>query len=241
MNIISMKHLLTFLFLALTVTALNAQSPIGAWESITTSKSGVTFKTVVIFSDYYQVSTTYDKRTGKFKSTNGGSWSLDGDLLTENIEFHTTKPELVGTTKSFKVVIKDETLYVQGSDQKFVKIDDGKPGDLAGAWLMSARKRGDIIRSRDTSLPRKTMKILSSTRFQWIAYNTETKKFLGTGGGTYTTKDGIYVENIEFFSKDLSRVGASLKFSYKLKNGDWYHSGKSSKGAPISEVWSKRT
>lgn len=235
-----MKHLLALVFLALSVITLQAQSPIGAWESTTTSKSGITFKTVVIFSSNYQVSTTYDKRTGKFKSTNGGSWSLHGDLLTENVEFHSTKPEMVGTTKSFKVVIKDETLYVEGSDQKFVKIDDGKPGDLAGAWLMSARKRGDTMQSRDTSLPRKTMKVISGTRFQWIAYNTETKKFMGTGGGTYTTKDGIYVENIEFFSKDLSRVGASLKFSYNLKNGDWYHSGKSSKGAPISEVWSER-
>ena len=60
------------------------------------------------------------------------------------------------------------------------------------------------------------MKILSGTRFQWIAYNTETKQFMGTGGGTYTTINGEYVENIEFFSRDDSKAGLSLKFNYCL-------------------------
>jgi len=105
---------------------------------------------------------------------------------------------------------------------------------------MSARIREEKKQSRDTSKPRKTMKILSGTRFQWIAYNTETKKFMGTGGGTYTTKDGKYSENIEFFSRDNSKAGLSLKFDYKLLDGKWHHKGFSSKGDPIHEIWSKR-
>jgi hypothetical protein len=84
------------------------------------------------------------------------------------------------------------------------------------------------------------MKILSGTRFQWIAYNTETKEFKGTGGGTYTTHDGEYTENIKFFSRDDTRVGASLKFNYELVDGHWHHSGLSSKGQPIHEIWSVR-
>lgn len=57
---------------------------------------------------------------------------------------------------------------------------------------------------------RKTIKILSGTRFQWAAINSETGEFFGTGGGNYTFKDGKYTENIEYFSRDASRVGASL-------------------------------
>jgi hypothetical protein len=87
---------------------------------------------------------------------------------------------------------------------------------------------------------RKTMKILSGSRFQWIAYNNETKEFIGTGGGTYTTKEGKYSETIEFFSRDNNRVGATLEFDFSLIEGDWRHSGKSSKGDPIDEIWSKR-
>ena len=88
--------------------------------------------------------------------------------------------------------------------------------------------------------PRKTMKILSGTKFQWIAYNTETGDFSGTGGGTYTTEGGKYTENIDFFSRDNTRVGASLKFDYELKEKKWHHRGLSSEGSPIYEIWSLR-
>jgi hypothetical protein len=88
---------------------------------------------------------------------------------------------------------------------------------------------------------RKTMKILSGTKFQWIAYNTETKEFFGTGGGSYTTTpDGKYTENIEFFSRDNSRVGASLQFDFSIQDGNWRHKGLSSKGDPIDEIWTQR-
>ncbi len=105
---------------------------------------------------------------------------------------------------------------------------------------MSGRKRNGEIQLRDTSKPRKTMKIMSGTRFQWIAYNTETKQFMGTGGGTYTSVKGEYTEHIEFFSRDDSRVGASLKFNYSVVDRKWYHSGLSSKGDSIYEIWSIR-
>ena len=121
------------------------------------------------------------------------------------------------------------------------RIDDGGPGKLQGSWLMSGRIRDGKTQNRDTSRPRKTMKMLSGTRFQWIAYNTETKQFKGTGGGTYTTIDGEYTETIEFFSRDDSRVGMSLEFDYDIIDGDWHHSGLSSKGNPIHEIWSVRT
>ena len=129
---------------------------------------------------------------------------------------------------------------IVGSDMEFKRLDSGKPGTLQGAWLMSGRVSNGETQLRDTNRPRKTMKILSGTRFQWIAYNTETKEFMGTGGGVYTTIDGEYTENIEFFSRDDSRVGAHLKFNYSLIDGNWHHSGLSSKGDPIHEIWSIR-
>src|SRR5690606_36833077 len=129
-------------------------------------------------------------------------------------------------------------LHLEGD--RWTRIDDGTPGALHGAWLISGRQVDGKIEKRGTSGPRKTMKILTGTRFQWIAYNTQTKAFMGTGGGQYTTLDGTYTEQIGFFSRDDSRVGASLPFGYKLEQGDWHHFGKSSKGEPIYEVWSKR-
>ena len=119
------------------------------------------------------------------------------------------------------------------------RVDDGTPGQLANAWLITGRKRDNGMQTI-TPGARKTMKILSGTRFQWIAYNSESGQFFGTGGGTYTSENGKYVENIDFFSRDSNRVGASLEFDFELVDGEWHHSGLSSKGSPIYEIWSPR-
>jgi len=231
---------LVFIVCALLSFGLQAQSVIGAWEMYSTSENGDKLKSVVIFADGYQVISSYDANTGKFIQSNGGTWRLEGDTMTEKVEFDTVTPERVGSEVSFKVDITDNTIQIIGSTMKLTRIDDGTPGELQGAWLMSGRVRDGKEQMRDTSGPRKTMKLLSGTRFQWIAYNTETKEFSGTGGGTYTTVNGKYTENIEFFSRDDSRVGASLEFDFSLVDGTWNHKGFSSKGDAMHEIWSVR-
>ena len=229
-----------FLLCTFFTLGINAQSFVGAWERFSSSENGEKLKSIVVFSDGYQVITTYDLKTGKFISTNGGTWKVQGDTMTEKVEFDSNNPERVGTEVNFKVLINDSIFTIVENGVNFKKIDDGLPGKLQGSWLMSGRKSNGEIQLRDTNGPRKTMKIMSGTRFQWIAYNTETKQFMGTGGGTYTTANGVYTEQIEFFSRDVTRVGASLKFNYSLVDGKWHHSGLSSKGEPIYEIWSIR-
>ncbi len=234
------KRIAVILISIIAPMILQSQSLIGAWERFTTSDTGDKIRNVVIFSEGFQVSTNYDAKTGKFIDTNGGSWELDGDMMTEVVEFDTRDSSNVGNSVSFKVKVDKKELSAVEHDMSWKRIDSGEPGDLQGAWLMSGRVRDGEIRSRDIGRPRKTMKILSGTRFQWIAYNTETKRFMGTGGGTYTTVDGKYTENIEFFSRDDSRAGMSLGFDYELKEGKWHHKGFSSKGDPMHEIWSRR-
>lgn len=219
---------------------MHSQSPIGAWETIHTDENGEKIRTVVIFSEGYQVGTHFNADNGKFIATNGGSWSLDENTMTETVEFDTKNPDNVGTEVSFDIKISENELAIVGHEMKLKRIDSGAPGALQGAWLMSGRVRDGKAQTRDTNRPRKTMKILSGTRFQWIAYNTETKQFMGSGGGTYTTIDGKYTENIEFFSRDDSRVGMSLQFDFEMVDGSWHHKGFSSKGDPMHEIWSIR-
>tara|TARA_R110000868_G_scaffold194178_3_gene439506 strand:+ start:1804 stop:2514 length:711 start_codon:yes stop_codon:yes gene_type:complete len=235
-----MKKTFVLLFFVIASLGLNAQNIIGAWEMYSTSENGDKLKNVVIFADGYQVISVYEADTGKFIQSNGGTWRLENGTMTEKVEFDTATPERVGTEVSFKVNITENEIDIVGHDMKLTRIDNGTPGKLQGAWLMSGRVRDGKEQLRDTSGPRKTMKLLSGTRFQWIAYNTQTKQFMGTGGGTYTTIDGKYTENIEFFSRDDARVGASLKFNYDFVDGNWHHKGFSSKGDPMHEIWSVR-
>ena len=235
-----MKRSAILLLCLLATLNLTAQDVTGAWERYTTNDAGEQLRSVVVFTDSYQVLTVYKADTGEFVHTNGGSYVLNGTTMTEVCEFNSDQADAVGKEVSFEIELTDSTLGIKGYDMNFKRIDDGSPGDLQSAWLMSGRKRNGEIQQRDTSRPRKTMKILSGTRFQWIAYNTETKQFMGTGGGTYTTENGKYTENIEFFSRDNTRVGASLEFDYELVDGKWHHSGFSSKGDPLYDIWSVR-
>ena len=132
------------------------------------------------------------------------------------------------------------TQTTKGYDNKYVfeRVDLGK-GDLAGAWRITDRMRnGEMTAMRQGA--RKTIKMITGTRFQWAAYNPETKQFSGTGGGSITLKDGKNTEHIEFFSRNKDRVGASLTFDYEVNGNKWDHSGLSSSGNPISEIWTRQ-
>jgi hypothetical protein len=207
----------------------------GAWQSGTDEMR----ITRIYAGEYFSIA-TYNHSGKEFISTSGGKFEIKDGKLIETIEFDTKTPDNVGNQFTSKVSFKKRTMTIEG-DQKssWSKVDDGTPGKLSGAWLITGRVRDGEVR-RSTPGVRKTMKILSGTHFQWIAYNTETKEFFGTGGGTYTTVDGKYTEDIEFFSRDNSRVGASLSFDFSLVDGEWNHKGLSSKGDPIEEIWTKR-
>jgi len=228
------------MFLLFSFVSISGQKLVGAWERIYTPENGQELKSIVIFSDNYQTISTYELSSGKFISSNGGSWNLKANLMSETVEFDTENNERVGDTIEFEIKLKENELSIVDSDMIFKRIDSGKPGKLQGAWLMSGRVRDGKKQLRDVNRPRKTMKILSGTRFQWIAYNTETKQFMGTGGGTYTTINGEYKESIDFFSRDDSKAGIELKFDYNIIDNEWNHQGFSSKGDPLHEIWIKR-
>ena len=207
----------------------------GAWQ--TTSEDGNLV--LLIVSDHHFSMTQFTLEPNEFVGTRGGKWNrISGDSIEITWEFNTFQKEMVGSTQ--RVLSKVNGQQMQGETYSWSRLDNGGPGDLAGAWLITGRKRGEQVRTM-TPGARKTMKILSGTRFQWIAYNSETGDFMGTGGGTYTTENGKYTEHIQFFSRDNSRVGASLSFDFALDNGEWHHSGLSSRGDPIYEIWSQRS
>jgi hypothetical protein len=201
----------------------------GAWQS----DNGV-----ILFSGNFFSYALFDVDSKEFVGTFGGAWSANNNTLIQDLEYNTFDNTFVGQRISKNYRIEGNKMIID--DEAFNRIDDGSPGKLEGAWLFSGRKQDGEIQTRDTNQPRKTMKILSGKRFQWIAYNVETGVFSGTGGGTYTTSGDQYTENIDFFSRDNSRVGASLSFDYEITDGVWHHSGMNSRGEPMYELWNPR-
>lgn len=206
----------------------------GAWQV----KKGEN-TTVLMFMDGYFTAADYTKN--EFINTWGGPYSVNGNIITVKKEFDAVNKEETGTERTMSFSEKDNQLTLSGNQKEsstYTRLDDGK-ALLAGVWKITGREQdGKIVEIHQTG-PRKTLKMLTGGRFQWFAINPETKQFSGTGGGTYTFEDGKYTENILFFSRDNSRVGASLSFDGKLENGKWHHSGLSSKGDKIYEVWGR--
>lgn len=193
----------------------------------------------IIFQDGYFMHTSYNTEQKKFHYSQGGTFKVTPDSLILNIEFSTQSKDDVGTRKSWAIKSTGDALSITRPEASlsFKKVDEGNTA-LAGNWRITGRKQGETMSQMQRGA-RKTLKLLSGTRFQWAAINPETKEFFGTGGGTYTFKDGRYTETIQFFSRDSSRVGATLSFDGAVKGNDWHHSGLSSKGEPIYEVWSR--
>ena len=223
------------LIIAVSFNSAKNQAPLtGAWHA----KNGSIDHTLVFQDGYFSYS-IYDKTNKKFIRTWGGTFSESGGQLHANIEFDTESKDNVGGHRHFAAAINDNSLKFDAGTgvSSWARVDNGN-ANLAGNWRITGRMRDGSMQPIEKSA-RKTRKILSSTRFQWMAIHTETKEFFGNGGGSYTFTNGKYTENIEFFSRDSSRVGASLSFDGSVNNNVWTHKGLSSRGEPIHEEWSR--
>ena len=59
------------------------QSPIGAWERYYDDENGNTIRSVVIFSEKFQSIAMYNAKSGEFIYSNGGTWELNDNMMTE--------------------------------------------------------------------------------------------------------------------------------------------------------------
>jgi hypothetical protein len=241
-----MKHILTTAFLLISLLTFAPavlsqerlpQVPKGAWKSQEPTGSAST----LIVADNYLVIASYSIGNKYFERTEGGPFTMEGDKMTYTPEFNSADTAKIGIPIVFTVTVKDDILTLRYEESMvWMRVDDATDVPMAGAWHITERDNGQggLVQIHQTGT-RKTLKLLSKTRFQWFAIDPAVKGFYATGGGTYTAKDGKYTENIQFFSKDNNRVGSSLKFDFKLENGRWDHSGKSSDGKPVHEIWEK--
>lgn len=226
---------LTFVLLSMqNVNKATSDKIDGAWVSEMQGN-----ELTLLFADGYCMLSVFNKAKKQFIRTSGGPYILDSGKIKINIEFNSEDKSDVGSTHVHGYTLSKDVLTTttNGFSLNWKRVDSGNE-NITGNWRITQRKQDDKM----VDIPlraRRTLKLLTATRFQWAAINIETGEFFGTGGGTYSFKNGSYTENIEFFSRDSSRVGMSLSFEGKIEDGNWIHSGKSSKGDPIYEMWSR--
>ena len=210
----------------------------GAYELTEKSEPGEV--TVLIISENYMAAAIYHSQSHDFIRTYGGAYQASGDQLVLNVEFDTRDSNKIGKDIIYSYSMKGQDLMLEHSDKVIWKKMVEPVTPLAGCWRITDRLGQDGNLSAMPQGDRKTLKIMSGSRFQWFAINPKTKQFSGTGGGTYTLKDGVYTEKIEFFSRDKTRVGTELSFEATIQGTKWNHKGKSSTGNPVNEIWTKQ-
>jgi hypothetical protein len=232
------SHFILLLMFAI-LGQLSAQIPerVYLFESET---NGKTQQHELKINANYLTYSVYESDPPHFLKTLGGFYEIKNDSLKVQLEFNSDRSgEKVGSWSVPYSVQADRLTLRADKDLVFSPAPE-LPQDLDGQWLFAMRGPDEGQDRREGSSPRKTLKFLIDGHFQWIAYNTDTMEFFGTGGGRYSAKDGIYTENIDYFSRDDARVGASLEFEYRIDGSDWHHTGKNSKGEPLYEIWAKR-
>ncbi|RAV27927.1 hypothetical protein [Sinomicrobium soli] len=236
-----MKPLFALFALFFIVSPAFARDLEGAW--ILTHKNGEAVsgtEYIKIYQDGYFAFGGKQVEGNEFTDAGGGIYTLEGDRYSETPDFYTSDTGRIGKKHSSAISFSGDSFTVtagNGNTETWKRLSATKD-DLTRNWVITGRADAAGKVSEMTPGDRRTVKILSGGRFQWIAFNSATREFMGTGGGTYTAENGKYTENITFFSRDNSRVGASLGFEYEVKDGKWHHSGLSSKGDPIYEIWS---
>lgn len=218
--------IIPFLSVLIITVSLHAQStPHGVFQKNVSHSDSINLQERWVIVNDYLVVTAYDVEQKQFYYTYGGPCYIKDGFLKVSIEFSSNAT--YHASEQLSLAFKNLGLNIQ---------KDAPAGDLNGVWVMTARKTKDSLRTRPLG-SRRTLKILSKSTFQWVAFDIEKNSFKGTGGGNYKTKDGQYTEHIEFFSRDSSRVGSSLKFDYLKQDNQWIHSGFSSEEKPLYEIW----
>jgi hypothetical protein len=229
-----------FVFLLLSIFSVQSfgQKFEGGWVRYHTEELE-DVKTVMIVADNYLVATTYTLK-GRYIGLSIQKWTQNDLIIDLEIVFDSDFPESTGERKQIELEFWADRMTFKGSSTRiWTRIDEVSTKELPGTWQIKQRTVGGVPEVMDPNSTRKTLKMLSDTRFQWVEYDTQKGELYGTAAGTYTAIDGKYIENVEMYSRDISKVGVSSGFDYVQVNGEWSYSGQSVEGTEIREVLRK--
>lgn len=222
---------------------LHAQILNGAWRLVERNGQTVESKTVKLYSNGYYTWASYDSLSGAFMEAGGGTYTLDFEHYEERCEIDSRDPALSGRTSVYRAFLNNNLFtlnYLKSDGYKEVweKIDGADDYEMTTCWRIHLKRDADGADWRTIEYaPRKTLKMLTNSRYQVLALNSHTGQFVGSSGGTWDKADGTYREHIDFFSKNPANVGRTLGFERSMVDGLWHHTGTQTDGDPLREQW----
>lgn len=113
--------------------------------------------------------------------------------------------------------------------------------DITGStWKLVSTKYGDDQEWTNVAADEDKIKMMTGTHFVWVSYQSGDGRVQGTGGGTYTLKDGTYIERVEFGGGNVRELrGQDHVFTLDLRGDRLEQTGQLSTGFKIAEVWQR--
>ena len=174
-----MKQALTLLLIFTGQLALG-QVPKGAWKS--QEPTGST--SILIVGDSYLTIASYSFMNKYFERSEGGAFTMQGDKMTYIPEFNSADTAKIGIPVIFTITRKDDVLTLRYEEAMvWMLVDDASTVSMAGTWQITEKAnngQGALEKIHQTGT-RKTLKLLSGSRFQWIAFDPGSKVFLCYG------------------------------------------------------------
>ena len=122
-----------------------------------------------------------------------------------------------------KIIAACAIMYMASACQPKPETQASKASLLNGTWKLIS---GTLVEKNDTTVTDYTqnkafIKVLNNTHFAFMGHDLNKGKdslaYYSSGGGTYTLKDSIYTEHLEYCS-DRAWEGNSFTFTIKMVN-----------------------
>ena len=111
---------------------------------------------------------------------------------------------------------------------------------LVGSWkIVSASFDGKASELHRTSI---TIKHITPVHIIWIGYQPEAREIFRSSGGSWTIRDGRYVETMRYGIGEKfkeSSFGKSFGFDCRFEGDRWIQSGKMPNGVFLEEIWQR--
>lgn len=191
----------------------------------------------------------YDKPKNAILAGAGGTWTIKDGKYQETCEFATDDVQhLRGKSFQFTINLAGDKWDHKGVPGTEIQVDQvwtrlkpsnpqkantGEPGrQLLGTWSK--------VLGSDAPKAAMMVKCVTPTHWTWVAYDKENKQALAAAGGTWSLRNGEYVESCEFTTENFPQArGNAYPFEYQVKGDQWTLKGGGNRAIRNDETWKR--
>jgi hypothetical protein len=227
---------------------LNRELP-GTWECVSNANQPKEVHMIKHITPTHYMWIAYDGDRKAILAMSGGTWALKDGKYQESAEFASDNvQQLRGKTFRFTINLVGDKWDHKGVPDSEIAVDEvwtrakqeghqkkntGEPGrQLLGAW-------DEVLRP---GVPKaiRTIKSITPTHSTWVTYDRENKRVLAAGGGTWSLRDGEYVEECEFSTENIPQLrGGTFPFEFRIDGDRWIQKGGPNRAIREDQTWAR--